>query len=401
MIVGAVFAVAIAHAPQALPAPWQPWKYVRSIAIAGRAGTLTIAIPPTLYANAKSSLDDVRIIDGGGNPVPFALATPIPETTQAWTDAVLTDEGFVAGKYSQAVADLGTRRAAHGILDITPERETFATTVDVDASDDGMTWRLIRSGAPIYDYRSDGLATNTRVTFPTSTARYLRVRVLDGKRPFGIAGIRVSSPGSVAPESTRYELATSVAHVGKATVLTIGGIDQTPIDRFRIDSRTARFVRSVDVQTADGAGGWETLRTANISRTAPGRDELSIDIAETQASRWRLVIQDGDDAPLAGLRVTAYGAPRRIYFDTDGGSRRLVYGNPRADAPSFDYAQTHELQALKRALPVALGPALLNPGFESGVPWSEQHPWLLWLALGIAVIGVGTIAVRTMSKPAG
>ncbi len=403
MIGAVVLAGLIANAPGPLPSPWSNWKYVRSIDTRRANGTVTIAVPPSIYANARPSLDDVRILGSDGAAVPFAIETPAPVAPERWTDATLTDRGFVAGRYSQAVADLGAVRHTYSTLDIATPAGGFAAHVDVDASDDGVTWRTIRTGAPIYDYRQDGLATNTRVSFPTSTARYLRVRVLDGSTAFPISGIQVALANG-APEITRYSLRLGPpTHnaTEKTTSYVLTGIDEVPTERIRVDSASPRFVRTVDVEVSQDGASWQTVASAPISRVEPGRDALSIAFDETQAARWRVVVHDGDNAALRDVRIDAYGTPRRIYFDAQPGtSYRLIYGNPSAAAPVFDYSKTHGAATLGRATAVALGIPMLNPSFVSSTPakpWSDRYPWILWSALAVAVLGIGTLAVRTMA----
>ncbi len=402
MIAALLLATVVASNPA--PPSLAHWKYERIVDTGVRGGTESVAVPPSIYADAQPSLDDLRVVDGRGNLVPFALRTPQPGPTVVWTSAALTDEGLVPGQYSQVVADLGPNGGVYGILDISTPLRAFATTVDVDASDDRKIWRTIRTGAPIYDYERDGLAANTRVRFPRSTARYLRVRILDPNAAFPIDGVRVAAPAGSKSENTRYTMGvvpTNRDVSDRATSYRVDGIDEVPIDRFRIDSLTPRFVRPVDVQTSADGISWQTVTSQRVRRMGPGRGQLSVDFDETQAVYWRVVIRNGDNAPLSDVRIEAFGAPRRIDFDASPGmTYRVIYGNPSAPPPSFDYAQTHSAKALVGATDVALGPPVRNPGFaRARKPWSERNPWILWIALIVSVGAIAGIAVRTMANP--
>jgi hypothetical protein len=44
----------------------------------------------------------------------------------------------------------------------------------------------------------------------------------------------------------------------------------------------------------------------------------------------------------------------------------------------------------------SLGATEANPAYRDQAPWSERHPWVLWVALGLAVIVLGGLAVRTL-----
>ncbi len=400
MIAALLAAVLAPPASATLPARWAHWKYERAIHTTAE-GSTSIVVPPTIYANAKPNLADVRVVDANGVEVPFALVVPPSGPSTVWIESTVTDEGFVAGKYSQAVADLGARHQAYSLLDLETSLGSFATHVDVDASDEGKTWRTIREGAAIYDYASDGLATNTRVPFPPSTARYVRVRVLDPARAFPIAGIRFATQSPApAPERYRVRLSPPRRDASGTTTYELGGFAQVPIDALRIDASEPSYVRDVDVQTSDDGTAWQTIASVTIARTSV-RHVADVTFDETQAPRWRIAIHDGNDAPLRGVAVGAFGLARRIAFDAAPGiAYRLLYGNPQAEAPSYDYAQTHVLTTAG-TLGAALGNPKRNPGFVSAVPWSERNPWLLWIALAIAVVAVGTLAVRTMATTPG
>ena len=406
MIAGVLFAAIATSVAQPLPVAWANWRYSRSIDLTSRGATATIVIPSSIYAKADPALRDLRVIGPAGDAVPFAIEAAASPASTVWEDARLTDRGFVPHQYSQAVADLGNAKLEYSVIDIATSLDGFSTRVDVDASDDGRTWRTIRTGAPIYDYRQDGLATNTRVSFPVSTARFLRVRVMDPSGAFAISGVRVALVEGVPPETSRYGLHLSIPArnaTAKTSTYTLAGIGEVPIDHVRIDSSTRHFVRTVDVQTSRDGAAWETVAGGSIKRVVPGQDALSIDFAQTQAPRWRLVIHDGDNAPLQDVRVEGFGATRRLYVDVAQNQHyRLIYGNSRASEPEYDYAQTHTAGALRAAKAASLGPVVLNAAYvspEPQKPWSERNPWIIWVSLAVVVVGIGSLAIRTMSQP--
>jgi hypothetical protein len=406
MIAGVLFAAIATSVAQPLPVAWANWRYSRSIDLKSRGATATIVIPSSIYAKADPALRDLRVIGPAGDAVPFAIEAAASSAPTVWEDAKLTDRGFVPHQYSQAVADLGNARLEYSVIDIATSLDGFSTRVDVDASDDGRTWRTIRTGAPIYDYRQDGLASNTRVSFPVSTARFLRVRVLDPSGAFAISGVRVAFVNGVPPETSRYGPRLSAPArnaTAKTSTYMLTGLGQVPIDHVRIDSESPHFVRTVDVQTSGDGVSWETVASGQIKRVVPGQDALSVDFTETHAPRWRLVMHDGDNAPLQNVRVEAFGATRRLYVDVAQNQHyRLIYGNSRASEPVYDYAQTHTVQSLRNAKAASLGPVELNSAYvspEAQKPWSERNPWIIWVSLAVVVVGIGSLAIRTMTQP--
>jgi hypothetical protein len=395
-VIGIVLAAALAS-----PAPspnWSAWKYVRRVGVPPRATTVSVVVPQTLYDDAAPDLRDVRVVDATGHAVPFAIVTPAPAPREAWRSATVTDAGFVRGSYTQAVADLGTNTQAYATLEIVTPLDAFNTTVDVDASDDRSTWRSVRVDAPIYDFAKDGLATNSQIAIPPSTARYVRVRVKQADAAFPIAGIRYAVGTNAQPERARY-LVTAAPSKGGAgeTLLDLSGLDSVPVDRLQVDARTLAYDRAAVVETSDDGIAWSQAGSTTLRRTATdSRDSIAFD--ETTAHRWRLRIADGDDAALSGVTVRAFGAPRRIVFDSSAsGSYMLLYGNPRAEAPRYDYAATHGL-TIAHAAEAPLGGQSANPGYADvdTRPFTDRYPWLIWGALIVAVAGIGALALRAL-----
>lgn len=385
--------LALTHA---LPAQWNRWKYERTIELRGATGTVSVIVPPSLYGNAQPTLADVRLVSAG-RTVPFTVVTPPPADDVRWAEATVQDIGYVAGRYSQAVGDFGVRESPIDELDIATPEQSFSATVAVDASDNGHTWRTIRTNAPIYDYAKDGLATNVRVAIPPTTSRYIRVRVASST-PFVISGLRGAEGAHATRPLERYQTHLErVARNGATAIYSVTGLLDVPIERLDVSSSTASYAREAELQS--GGAGWQTIASATLEHT-PRATNTTLAFGEAQAARWRLRIRDGDNAPLQDLRAYAYGAPRRIVFD----ARRetsyvLVYGNPGAAPAQFDYAQTHGSRRLQAAPAVALGAPFLNPNFvpaAARAPWTERHRALLWIALGIVALAIATIALRVL-----
>lgn len=89
-----------------------------------------------------------------------------------------------------------------------------------------------------------------------------------------------------------------------------------------------------------------------------------------------------------------------IYFDPRGHSQlRLCYGDPKLDAPTYDYAKFFQQDADAVATP--LGPAEANPQFSGRTddrPWSERHRTVMWAAMLAAVAVLGAMALRGLKS---
>jgi hypothetical protein len=122
--------------------------------------------------------------------------------------------------------------------------------------------------------------------------------------------------------------------------------------------------------------------------------------AETLGPRWRVTVFNQNDAPLADLHLELYAVPRRVVFRYEPGRQyRLLYGNPRAPAPQYDFGQLTDVKSRESAAEATIGAEVVNQAYADPSPWTERHQSVLWIALGIAVVAVGAIAVRAL-RPA-
>ncbi len=77
----------------------------------------------------------------------------------------------------------------------------------------------------------------------------------------------------------------------------------------------------------------------------------------------------------------------------------LYYGDAKLVSPVYDYAKLFARDP--NAALAELGSPVANPEYTprpDDRPWSERHAWLLWAALIIAVLGLGTIALRGLKS---
>jgi hypothetical protein len=93
---------------------------------------------------------------------------------------------------------------------------------------------------------------------------------------------------------------------------------------------------------------------------------------------------------------------RNLYFEQKPGrSYRLIYGNARAETPRYDLERLVSVEAkIKPVIPIAeLGPEELTANYADPRPFTERHPNVLWLALGLAVALLGYAAMRSLKPP--
>src|SRR5262249_53564219 len=158
-----------------------------SAGAAESARFVNVTLPGGVMGHASRGLGDLRVIDGQGREVPYALSARLGGRATDRREARLLEPSVVAGQYSQAMFDLGKSPRVHNVITLGIEgQDDLLTWVEVAVSDDHEHWRVVRERAPIYRLLQAGLEERTTVSYPESVARYVRVRILDGSHPYTI-----------------------------------------------------------------------------------------------------------------------------------------------------------------------------------------------------------------------
>ncbi|MGH9787678.1 MAG: DUF3999 family protein [Candidatus Acidiferrales bacterium] len=399
--------------------PWNQWRYWRSVELdPNQTGELArITVPAEVYARARPRLADLRLVDDAGQEVPYVLYARRRTEQRQWRATRLEDLGYVEGQYTQAIADLGDNPEPHNTLTLDSGENNFFAWVEVASSDDRRAWVVVRDAAPIYRFRQDQLEGNQVVTYPDSRARYLRLRVRwQEPRQFQLVGCRVAQ--HVVEEAERAPwpatLAADTAASAKQTawIADLGAPD-VPVAEVRFETPAAEFHRPVQISASNDAQQWWPVGSGEIYRLRQGLpaqgggaplESLRVEFSETETRYLRVAVFNRNDPPLENLRAQIFSTPRHLVFRPQpaaaGRSYRLLYGNIVAEKPEYELARLLNTEQLQSAPLATLGPEQATLNWADPRPWTEQHPWLLWAALALAVVALGALALRSLRKSA-
>ncbi|HXE75646.1 MAG TPA: DUF3999 family protein [Candidatus Xenobia bacterium] len=390
-----------------LPAQWEHWLYSRPIELppADQTRLVRVTVPVEIYPHLQPQQADLRVIDDNGQEVPYVLYTRQRVEQRQWRTTRLEDLGHVAGQYTHAVVDVGENPDLHNSLLLeTPETNFFAW-VEVAASDDRRTWRVARDRAPIYRFRQDALEGSQIVTYPETRARYLRlhIRVQGGDKAFQLTGCRVAQEQIEEAERVPLPVAGAVDAAAPANQswwrFDLGARD-VPVSEARFETASAVFHRPVQVSASNDGQQWWLVGTGEIYRWQKGdqpQEKLRVEFSEVLTRYLRVAVFNRSDPPLEGLSVALYGTPRHVVFHQQPGRRyRLLYGNSAAQRPEYELARLIDSKQKEAALLGRLGSEVANPEWSDPRPWTEKHPGLVWAALGLAVVVLGGLALRSL-----
>jgi uncharacterized protein DUF3999 len=406
-----------------LPTPWRSWRYSRSFEDVPRneRTPVTMLLPLDLLAHDDARSSDLRIIDDRGQEVPYFLTVLQSESKTETLPSHILERSFVVGQFTQVVVrvtDRPPRDGSHGATlrqlqaepwfntyrISTPETD-FMFWVETSVSDDAHQWRVIDAPSPISRFRKRGLEGNHSIQFEGySNQRYLRLRIFDPDRQFPVDDVEVlscsgSEPPRIAlPNAFSQEKSTDGTESRWATDL---GTPNLPVSELDVSTDQPEFYRAIRISTSDDGKEWSFRAAGEIYRfhqSGKLKESLRINVPEAFARFWRVDIVDGNDRPLSNVRLELRSTERRVTFRAEPArTYRLIYGNDRASSPQYDLARVF---GDKKVLPVVkLASEEATTNYADPRPFTERHPNLLWLALGIAVVVLAYAALRALRTP--
>ena len=379
----------------AAPAGWaldaSRYRYTRELQAAG-PGVARFEPDARLFAHARPLFADLRIVDVRRREVPWRALTRRAAPVRA---VRVLNSGSRRGK-AVALVDLGARREARTSIELEIPDRGFVGRVTVSGSDDRRRFTRLSTTA-IYDVAGARHARSTTAVFSPTDFRYL---LLQASGVSAITGAIVAGRAVIERPIVRPLQRVRRRDEARRTVLTADlGFRNVPVDQLRIASRTPRFDRFVVVEGSNAGAHWTQLARARIARFEDSPAATTIDLA-ARHRRLRVIVENGDDAPLAGLELRATARTRTLAV-SDGfrPPYKLYYGDPRARPPVYDFARVPQA-TLPRPIAAALGPERLNQAFEPPPDtraFSERHPWIVEASLALAALVLsiaGLLALR-------
>jgi hypothetical protein len=372
------------------------FRYQRQLIASANAGPLVVEPDGPLFEHASPGFDDLRVLDGRGRQVPWRR---VSGERGAAPEAVPVLNSGRQGRVAVALLDRGPRRLVRDRIELDiPDRGFVSHAVVLGADDrSGPFTRLSTTG--IYDVGGARPARSTVAVFPPSDLRYLLVRAGGIRR---IAGATVSGAGERPRLLRRRIESISRREAGARTIVTLDlGHRNVPVDELRIAAGTARYERPVEISGSNRHPRFAPLTAARIFRF-PGSSSAPIAIAA--AHRYiRIEIENGDDAPLREIEVSAWSRSRALLLE--GGHPvpyTAYYGDPRASEPIYDFARIPaSAVGRERAVPGRLGRERESAAFESPPDtrtFAARNPGLVTAALALAALALAAVGLLAMRK---
>lgn len=407
---------------------------------------LAIPLDAEVYAATQPNLADLRVLDAARAEVPLQ----IEQATDTTVDTVRrptrgTVRSLVTNETDNRIEVLVELEqpdpAADGVTLITPLRN-FERRVSVYGSDDAVSWQPLAVDAMIFDYSRFMDLSQRDIPLPPNAFRRLKLIIQDvvddhasplqelsrqfeqstetgrtersliERRPLRLDRLElwrnVLQPRVERAVCADYPIAGFQVAEDARTKSTVVYVHtrREPLVQFTLETSSANFSRSAVVEARSTQGvtvTWTSVGRATLSRFRFRdwhREQLAIAFAEQRHDEYRLVIANGDNAPLDITGLQAQGhVYRALILAAPGTDYHLCYGAEKLAAPRYDTAAIEAARA-QGFLPAAatLGGQMPNPAYGGArrfglADWLDS-PFFLAAAIALMVAVLGLLVFR-------
>ncbi len=452
----------VAHAAQPAPAGEPAARdFVSSmpISVQGAEGLFVATLPLAVYAgSARRDLGDLRVFNGAGETVPYALLSPptaareksapvkvpifplwAPAGVEAGAISVRIEQGNTGAVVGVRGAEktAGKPRLAGYIADISAIKKPiqaiiidwktdaggkqntetqgagFSGQIDVEASDDFAHWRSRAAAAPLLtlQHQGESLALN-RVEIPRVEAKYLRLSWPASQATPVFQQVQIEAVDAAIDTPRTWNGANGAPAANGEFSFDLGAT--APFDRWRIELPNANTVATVKLLTRTRAEDpWLAVMSPTVYRMTRGGKEFvspDIDTAAMPQRYWLLRLDPRTSIGPGVPRLSAGFLPQKIVFAARGAAPfTLAYGAPKVQSAAIPlptlvpgYRDDQPLQAAA----ASFGDAQTQT-VAAQAPWWmnwRAYDWkqiTLWsvLVLGVTLLGWMALRLGSQIKP--
>lgn len=403
-------------------------------------------IDEELFNALNKTETNLRITGESGQEVPFLIRTKTGRRNVDQQKAIpFTNLTFNKLQDNRIEVELERnpdkryRKSKVSNINISSSQRNFEKNVSIWSSDDRSEWKLLAENKPIFDYSRFIDIRNSRISFPQTNAKYLKLQIsnISEKHDSPFTRLRrtkqfgkeVSSTESISftradfkiDKITLYEKTTrtvkdkTIRQSYTATGFTRAEIDENsvitfsthnaPITEIRLPTATPYFLRSYRVETSDDQKKWRYVNSGIISRVSDNpdtkKDQLIHLPRATRAEFYRITITNNDSPPLEITGVELEGETREIVFYYDKTETyRLIYGSEKAVRAVYDIAQVLKRSNNATKAEFTAGPQLQNADYSSKgkrrVLLSRRT--VMTFAVVLMIAALGWVIAQTVRK---
>ena len=417
------------HASENLQLTPQDFAYRMQVMGTGTASAYRLTLPLVVYRKiAHPDLSDLRVFNGNGEPVPFALERPaalsIAGATHTLPTFPLKDDSSASLNAFRVTVESGSgainvrtaeqptqpdRIGAYLVdartldsplsaleLEWPADAADFAGRLKVEYSDSLDNWQLAVPGAPIANLHSAGQRlVEPRVETGSRQAKYWRLSWVGAAPPFVLTAV-TAEPSKQNVDAKHLSLTAEGAPVAQAPgdfEFDLGA--SPPVDRVNLQLPETNTVVEVELLSRSRpTDTWRSIRRSGFYRLKSEAYELRngpVSVPVDTDRYWLARVDRKGGGLGSGIpQLVAEWVPHQLVFVARGTAPfSIAYGSAAARSAAVSLAAIPRLFSIadaSLAAPEALGgeARLLAP--------PTPYPWKSGLLWAILLIGAGLLA---------
>ena len=425
--------LAILAATATLSTP-KDFAYRMEVTGTGETAAYRVTVPLAVYQKiVHPDLADLRVFNGNGEQVPFAIERPVAGTaagaatalslfplkddSDATLDAIRvtieSGKGSInvqTGNQAQQSDRIGRYLVDGRALDVPvsalrlewpQDAPDFAGRVNVEESDSLTDWRRVRSAAPIANLHSTAdRLVEQRIEFPPTKARFWRLSWAGTAAPFSLTSV-FGEPARQSVDALHASMnvaATAARSVPGEFQYDLGAT--VPVDRVNLELPDLNTVVDVELLSRDRPqDAWRAVRHGGFYRLKSEGEELRngpVSVLPNSARYWMVRTDPGQGGlGKTAPRLVVEWVPHEVVFIARGSPPFYVaYGSGVAQSAAGSLDMLPKNVAIATAAlsaPEASGGDSLLLAPAAPFPWKTP---LLWLVLTVGAGVLGWMAYR-------
>lgn len=409
------------------------WQYKAEVTVEdGTDEYGRLILTPGIYDAARLDLADIRLIDAGGEQVPYVLAKARDVTERLKYSPALINRSTNMEGSAMVTLDFG-KQVVKNSIEVKTGGNNFRRAVKIEGSNDNVEFFTVVEEAYVFaiDY-------NTRfeqVDLPANDYRYLRITVepmaTEEKSPVieTVRAFKHERKPAKRQAVKMVQLGHSENEKNKSSIyiydLTYRRLPVSEIELEVADNAFYRYVtiqgrdehtRKVEIDSEDNRQRfrevevpWKGIVSGTVYRypetSGENRQNLVLHVPSgRRIYRYlTIVINNYDDQPLTINSTSAKMIADNIVFSTQEDIAPTLYvGSPSAGKPIYDLAQRLNNPLKVKARIANLDVLIDNPLFgqveAKPLAWTEKHKVLLWIIMGAVVVVLAGFILKSFKS---
>ena len=405
------------------------WEYSKPIELGAniKEGYVKLQVDKEAFTHAYHDLSDLRIIDNQQKEIPYKLVINYQTLKETSIKSEMFNKSFVPNDKTVFTLDLGKELHKNNRLVINTTEHDFKRKAEISGSDDQQNWFLLRDDCYIFDFTTkDYHSAYTVLEYPDNNYQYLRVIIWDLEITDATVSHKIIQKAEEHLIEHRVVSQTIDSKIKASELILDFGSSGQPQYRVELTPNNENYHRKIEILGADeinppvptyegrytspspliSNAGWDLLGSGyiyNFNTPQIKSNQNNIDYKENTYRFIKIRVFNYDDLPLDSpdKSTRVYGVIRKVIFPAKGEDSSinyfLYYGNPHANKATYDLEKLFPYIETASIGEVKLGKETKNTQYIvriPKIPWTEEHFYLLWVIIIVAIITMGFVILK-------